>query len=85
MRNNKGPSVETWGTPQVMFNLDDSNPFMETNCFLLLKKDLIKCKDLPLKPYKLVSCKEFGDLHCQMLFANLWRLQQPCNLYPYMI
>ena len=50
-----------------MFNLDYSNPFMETNCFLLLKKDLSKCRDLP----KLVSHKEFGDLQCQMLFANL--------------
>ena len=27
---------------------------METNCFLLLKKDLIKCRDLPLKPNNLV-------------------------------
>ena len=49
MRNNKGPRVEPWGTPQVMFNLDDSNPLMETNCFLLLKKGLIKCRDLLLK------------------------------------
>ena len=39
MRNNKGP-LDPWGIPQVMFNLDDSNPFMEINRFLLLKKEL---------------------------------------------
>ena len=50
MRNNKGPRVEHGGTPRLMFNLDDSNLFIESNCFLLLKKDLIKCRDLPLKP-----------------------------------
>ena len=39
-RNNKGPRVDPWGIPHVISICDESNPLMETNCFLLDKKDL---------------------------------------------
>ena len=32
-----GPKTEPWGTPQVIFLLADSMPFIETNCSLSLR------------------------------------------------
>ncbi|KAH3855853.1 hypothetical protein DPMN_098423 [Dreissena polymorpha] len=39
IKNNKGPRMEPWGTPQEMFSDDEKVPDTSTSCFLSDKYD----------------------------------------------
>ena len=50
-RNNIGPNIAPWGTPERTFDKSDFSPFTMTHCFLLFRKESTQFKILFETPY----------------------------------
>ena len=53
MRYNRGPSIEPWGTPELIVESLELWPFNDVNCFLSAKYDSNQLKATPFIPYQL--------------------------------
>ena len=51
MRNNKGPKIETCGTPAVTLSQDECLPFRTTRCFRQERKSRKRFKRFPEIPF----------------------------------
>ena len=52
IRNSRtGPNTDPWGTPHLIFLVEEDSPLYRTNCLQSLRLDLSKSSILPLKPY----------------------------------
>ena len=49
-RNNNGPSVDPWGTPQIISTILDEIPLTSVSCVRFERYETKKSSDVPLIP-----------------------------------
>ena len=69
-RNNKGPRVDSWGTPHVIVFMLEETPCRESYCLRFLRKELNQLLANPRYYNTQVSQVGYCSLQCEMPFEG---------------